>query len=335
MLPSRKFLLCAAIFPCFAWSCLALLFFPDIPGWLAGVISLSWAAVAVAGIYRSRCAPRWLGVASGGTALIAIAHFTQSASDSRDWVWDQERTVLIRLSEEEAIIDNLRNTIYGEDGRIHSRNHYTDVFRFEDVESVDYVHEILSANGLVAHGFLTFAFSDGRRLAVSVEARRRAHHTYHPLRGLFRNYELIYIMGQETDLIGMRGNVRNNPVYVYPIRATRDEARGVFRSVLSRAESLGRHPEFYNTITNNCVTNILLHASDFAPESLRYDIRILLPGLADGLIVERGLVAFEGSRHEARQQFRINDRSRPFADPREWSEQIRQDPGKGLSERSL
>lgn len=318
-----KWLVFAAILPLVAWSCLALAFSPDLPGWLSSALAISWAALAVGGAFRSRGSRQWMGITMAGITLITFLHFSRSPTLSRDWRPDQDRTVQIVHTESGIEITNLRNTIYLEDGSMESRTWFSDVFDPAQVERVDYVHELLSANGLVAHGFLSFTFSDGRRLAISVEARRREGQSFSPFRGLFRNYELIYTIGTEPDLIGLRAHVRRNPVYVYPIRASAESAQELFRSMLTRADQLGRHPEFYNTLTNNCVTSIRLHVNKIAGTSLNYDTRILVSGLADGLIHELGLLDFDGSLEEARARFRINDRSSPLADPLEWSEQIR------------
>jgi hypothetical protein len=55
-----------------------------------------------------------------------------------------------------------------------------------------------------AHTFVSFGFSDSQYVAISVEARREPGETYGPLTGLFRRFELIYVVGDERDLIGSR-----------------------------------------------------------------------------------------------------------------------------------
>lgn len=317
----------ATILPLLVWSCLALAFFPGLPGWLATALSLGWAAVAVAGNYRSRCAPRWLALTGAGVAAVALVFFARNPTDFRDWRPDQDRHVRVAFHDGTVHIQNLRNTLYRADGQVESRSWNAENFVLAELERVDFVQEILSDNGLVAHGFLSFGFADGRYLAVSVEARRVEGQEYSPLRGLFRNYELIYIVGEETDLIGMRTNVRKNPVYVYPIRTSPARVQALFHSVLVRADGLGTEPEFYHTFTSSCVTNLRAHVNALGGDRIRPDLRILLPGLADGLLHELELVDFVGSREEARRRFRINDRSAPLLDPLAWSRQIREPPG--------
>ena len=318
-----RWILLAALVPAVCWSVLAIAFLPELPGWQSRVLAFCWGVFSAAGIWISRKNPRWLAGPAAGTIAITLLHLSRAPASSGDWIAGQEKNPRVQISDNIARVENLRHSRYGPNGEAISKEWYADTFALDAVERVDFVHEILSANGLVAHGFLSFAFADGRHLAVSVEARRRTGQDYAPLRGLFRNYELVYVMGQEVDLIGMRANIRKNPVYVYPIAATPKQAQQLFRSILVRADQLGKKPEFYNTLTDNCVTNILLHVNQATGNRIGPDLRIHFPGGADDLIRELGWLDFNGSREEARRRFRINERSRPIAEPLEWSHQIR------------
>ncbi len=321
-----KRIVATTLAPFFLWSCFAIVFSPALPLTAGILLALGWAVAVAAGGARRRFDRIWIGATVAGIVVIGAIHFTRPLSAARAWIPDQENAVRVSFVDGSVIIENIRDRTFGEDGRVTSLNWESDTFPVDGVERVYFVHEILSPRGLVAHGFLTFAFSDGRHLAISVEARRAAGQSYHPLPGLFRNYELIYVIGRETDLIGERANVRGNPVYLYPIRTSPENARALFRSVIERADRLSSQPEYYNSVTNNCVTNILLHVNELTELPLRYDLRILFPGLADNLLHERELLDFTGTREEARERFRINERSEPIVTPREWSRQIREIP---------
>ena len=66
----------------------------------------------------------------------------------------------------------------------------------------------------IAHVFLSFGFADGRHLAVSVETRRRKRQTYSTIAGFFRHYQLIFVVADERDLIGVRTDLRRERVYL-------------------------------------------------------------------------------------------------------------------------
>ena len=94
--------------------------------------------------------------------------------------------------------------------------------------------------------------------------------------------------------------------------------------VLESLRQLRKQPQFYNTLANNCITNIIRHLEEVSRQIVSFDLRVLFPGYADELAVELDLINFSGSLDEARERFRINDRSGFIDDGREWSRQIRQ-----------
>jgi hypothetical protein len=103
---------------------------------------------------------------------------------------------------------------------------------------------------------VSFGFSDSQYVAISVEARREPGETYGPLTGMFKQFELIYVVGDERDLIGSRAVHGDYDVYLYPIRTTRERIRTLFLEMLARSNALATKPEFYNTLTNNCTSNV-------------------------------------------------------------------------------
>lgn len=174
-----------------------------------------------------------------------------------------------------------------------------------------------------AHSFVSFGFADGRYLAISVEARREVDEQYSLLAGLFRQYELIYVIGDERDLIGQRAAFEENPVYLYPIRAPVARIREVLVQMLQRADKLRSHPEFYNTLTNNCSSNLIRHVNAVVPGAVPGGLKTLLPGYADEVALNLGLIDTELEMEQARAQFRINERARAYlTDPR-FSARIR------------
>jgi hypothetical protein len=174
-----------------------------------------------------------------------------------------------------------------------------------------------------AHTFVTFGFSDSQFVSISVEARREPGETYGPLSGLFKQYELIYVIGDERDLIGQRATFGKSPVYLYPIRAPQERIREVFVEMLHRADSLRVQPEFYNTLTNNCTSNVIAHVNHVAPHRIPSGIKTILPGYSDEVAYKLGLIDTDLDLAHARERFRINDRARRYADDPLFSFRIR------------
>jgi hypothetical protein len=175
-----------------------------------------------------------------------------------------------------------------------------------------------------AHTFVTFGFADSQFVSISVEARREPGEAYGPLTGLFKRYELIYVIGDERDLIGQRASFGIAPVYLYPIRAPHERIRAVFVEMLQRADSLRAHPEFYNTLTNNCTSNVIAHVNHVASRRIPSGIKTILPGYSDEVAHELGLIDTDLDIAHARERFRINDRARRYAQDPLFSYRIRE-----------
>ena len=175
-----------------------------------------------------------------------------------------------------------------------------------------------------AHAFVSFGFDDGRYLAVSVEARREAGEEYGVVAGLLREFELIYVIGDERDLIGRRAVYDGTDVFLYPIRGTREGIRAVLRGMLERADQLRLHPEFYNTLTNNCTLNLVRHVNALVPGLIPASWRIALPGYSDVVAHRLGLIDSTGTLPEVRARYRINARARAALDAPDFSARIRE-----------
>jgi hypothetical protein len=145
----------------------------------------------------------------------------------------------------------------------------------------------------IAHVFLSFGFADGRHLAVSVETRRRRGQKYSAIAGFFRHYQLIFIAADERDLIGVRTDVRREQVFLYKLRIAPEETRRLFGGYMDRATALAERPEFYNTLTNNCTSNIVRIINRGLPRRQRLGLswRLLFSGYADEFAYDVGRLA--------------------------------------------
>ena len=174
-----------------------------------------------------------------------------------------------------------------------------------------------------AHTFVSFGFADSQYVGISVEARREPGETYNAITGLFRQFELMYVIGDERDLIGSRAVYGGYDVYVYPIRASRERIRALFLEMLARSNALATRPEFYNTLMNNCTSNVVDHVNHIVPRAVPHGIKTVLPGYADEVAYSLGLIDNSISLEEARRRFRVNDQARRFATSPDFSRRIR------------
>lgn len=232
------------------------------------------------------------------------------------WADDHAELPRVEFAGRTVTVQGYRNFEY------RSANEYvpryeTRTFDLDALESVWYVLVPFSTDWRgPAHSFLTFGFADSTFVSVSVEARRQVGKPYSMLGGMLRRFQVIYVVGEEKDLLGVRAVHREDDVYLYPIRATPEGVRALFVEMLERANALRERPEFYNTLFNNCTTNILAHVNRVSPRQIRYGPGILLPGYSDRVAHENGLIDTELTLEEARTRFRVGERARAhWVDP--------------------
>ena len=243
-----------------------------------------------------------------GAVAAARGWLARRPQVDRDWAADQAVSARIDIDGGRVHIRNLRDFRHRTAGAFDEA--YTELaFDADDVRATWFVLAPFANRwrGL-AHTFLSFELTGDRFVAVSMEARRETHETYSVLGGLIRRFELTYVVGTEADLLGLRA-LRGDSLYLYPARATPEQSRDLLLDVLARAEQVRTAPEFYNTVTNNCATNIRDHVNRIA-DVLPYGWGMLFPGYSDGLALERGLIDTDLPLEAARERFRVDGRAR-------------------------
>ncbi len=136
-------------------------------------------------------------------------------------------------------------------------------------------------------------------------------------------YELIYVIADEEDIIKLRTNYRKNDVYMYPINTSKEKIQALFRSMLIRADKLAKEPEFYNTLWNNCTTSILNHANALRENKLVGGKHTILPAHSDELIYHAGLIDTQLPLAEARTYYKIDDIAEMASRDKDFSKIIR------------
>jgi hypothetical protein len=247
----------------------------------------------------------------GALAVIAAWYAMRPGAD-RAWIPEQAVLAEATIDSNRVAIRNLRNFVYT--ARTSFAPAYADrTYDLDKLSSVWYVLTPFSTSWRgPAHSFVSFGFSDSQFVSISVEARRERGETYGPLKGLFNRFELLYVIGDERDLIGQRAAFGDEEVFLYPIRATPEKMREMFVSMLLRANQLREQPEFYNTLTNNCTSNVVAHVNQVAPRTVPAGIKTILPGYSDEVALRLGLIESELDLARTRERYHINARARQF-----------------------
>lgn len=244
-------------------------------------------------------------------------------SNFRDWSPEFAVLPYAEFDGDQVTVRNIRNNQYlSNDDFVVDR--YDQVFDLSEIESVEFFVVPFAGYEFMAHTMLSFGFKDGKHLAVSAEIRTEKGETYSPIAGLARQYELTYVVADERDLVLLRTHHRDADVYLYRTMASPEQARELFVDVMQRVNRLAANPEFYDTVTNNCTTNIVSHVNRILPNRVPYSVEVLLPGFSDRYAYDLGLldqrVPFESLKRRAW----INDLAAAAHDDPDFSTKIRQ-----------
>jgi len=228
--------------------------------------------------------------------LIALIYYSLPASNNRDWEPSVARIPIVRFDESgnKVFIKNVRSFKYKTENDFEPV--YTDKeYDLKKLNSAYYILSYWDNNKAVAHSMISFGFSDGQFLCISVETRREKKEPQSGLRGLYNQYELIYIFADESDLLLLRTNYRHEQVFVYPLKIKKKEnLRKVFVEFMHRAQKLEKYPEFYNTIKENCFLSLFKDIKRVTGEPSGFDYRLILNGYSDQMGYERDWFKTEG-----------------------------------------
>ena len=269
---------------------------------------------------------RWRALAAFAVLCAALLVLWTNIEPSNERDWQPEVAVLphATISGDQVTVHNIRNFDYRSDTD-YTAAYYDKRLDLRDLRSVDLVTSY-GMGPAIAHVFVSFGFAGDEYLAISVEARKRKGERYSPLKGLFRQYELIYVVADERDVIRVRANYRQTPpedVYLYRIKGPPEGARRFFLRYMERLNELRTHPEFYNTLTTNCTTNIWVNAN-LSPGRVPWSWEILASGYLPEYLYKEGKLDDMGlSFPELQHRAYVNARAHAADAAADFSRRIR------------
>lgn len=305
-----------------AWGGLAL-YYSELPGdWLRLILALAFMVFGVWALWLSRS--KWSVVALI-VVFMGIATYWSTIQPSHDRIWRSDMALMPR-----AVIDgdnvrliNYRNFDYRSvddyDVRYEER-----VVQLSHLTSVDFYISYWMP-GPVAHTFVSFNFDNADPVVISIEARFEKDEGYDPLASMFKQFELIYIVGDERDLVRVRTNYRKEDVFRYDVRSSPENARRLFLVYLDRINELADHPEFYHLLSNNCTINIVRYVNR-AGRVGSLDIRHVLNGFSDRYLYNVGALDNSIPFAELRRRANINAAAQAAGNSPDFSRLIRKVP---------
>ena len=305
------------------WGVGALYFSPLLPA--------RWRALAAAS-YGTASILAFALLPSPGTAVAALAIFTVlvilflriPASNDRDWQPDVSVTPHATVNGDLVTIHGVRNFDYRSESDFTPR--WEDrTYDLRKLDSADIIAVYWSRKA-VAHIMVSFGFQDQDYLAVSIETRKEKGESYSTLAGFFRRYELYYVVADERDVIRVRTTYRQpqEDVYIYRTRTPQRNIRRSFLDYLQAMNDMCVHPRFYNTLTTNCTTTILMHTR-INPESPPMSWKILLSGYLPDYLYKLGRIDTAKPFADLEKLSRVNERAQAAdKDGASFSQRLRQ-----------
>lgn len=284
-------------------------------------------ALAVAffgfGVWALWFARRPRGYVIFAAAYAVLLVWWGSIRPSQNRNWRPEVAVLPK-----AIIDGDRVKLTGvRDFKFRTRDDFD--IRYEDREvllshltSMDFYVSYWK-EGPVGHTFLTFNFDNAEPVCISIETRPEVGEGFDPLASLFKQFELIYVVGDERDLVRLRTDHRDEDVYLYHLRTSPEAARELFRVYLNRINQLAERPEFYHLLSNSCTINIIRHANT-AGRVGRLNFRHILNGWIDYYLYLVGYTDTSLPFDELRRRSWVNDNAKAAGDAPDFSARLRE-----------
>ena len=302
-----------------AWATLAI-YYSNLP-WagLRIVLAGAFAAFAFWTLWLSR-QPRMSALFI--VLFLGVVAWWISISPSHDREWRPEVAVMPRafIDGDRVRITGVRNFDYRsrDDFDVHYEKR---IVQLSHLTGLDFFVSYWS-EGFVAHTFVSFIFDNAPPLSISIETRPEVGEGFDPVASLFKQFELIYVVGDERDLVRVRTDYRGENVYLYRLNSSPDSVRRLFMIYLARINELADKPEWYHLLTNSCTINIIRYANA-AGRAGRFNIRHLLNGLIDSYLYHSGRVDTTLPFDELRRRSVINAAAQAADDAADFSDRIR------------
>jgi hypothetical protein len=296
-------------------------------------VRISWLRVPLAVVYELGMLAVWIWVrrpwkpvvTAAGFVVVVTWWFTLQPSNDRDWLPDVAVLPYADINGNQVVIHNIRNCDYRTETDF-TVQHYDKTYNLNALRTVD-LYLVTWGSPHIAHTMVSFGFTNGDYVCFSIETRKEKGEDYSAVKGLFRQFELTYIIADERDLVRLRTNYRKDEeVCLYRLQATPERGRKLFLDYLRRANELHERAEWYNALTDNCTTAIRTQrdVADRAP----WDWRMLLNGHLDELLYERGTIVNNLPFAKLKKMSNINSKAKAADKSADFSQQIRKElPG--------
>ena len=259
-----------------------------------------------------------------GLAVGLIYAGSRTPSLNRNWETDQAILPTAEINGTKILVHNVRDFRYSTTSTDVISHYYDATYDLKDVTGMDFIVEPFSSIKGFAHTMFSFNFKDNRHVMVSVEIRKQKGDVYSAIFGFFNKYELMYVVGDEKDLLGARAIVKGVQLYMYPVQVPPEKVGELFLTLMNQVNIHAVKPEFYNSIYANCTTKLVDAINTIADPKIPWSWRYVLPGFSDAYAYNLKLIDTSVPFAELRQTHFISDLVAKYQNDPNFSDEIRQ-----------
>ena len=241
------------------------------------------------------------------------------------------------------VVDNIRWGFTGEEAKLPNFQRVTiDPTKIKDII---FWTENFPPEWLAAHGMIAFIFEDdsavvaedGSRdigFVLSVEARLKHDQSYDLLKGLGKNFGLVYLLTSYTDRIQFAVAMRKHSISQFKLKLTQEQKIDLVRNTVLRSVE-NRDDVWYNTLTESCVTHATECINTVLPEEKRIsvyrvgravpNILVSFPKTTGRYMILKGVAEHQPSLNKTTTKL-----SFPMTNGREYVIDLRRLPGFGI-----
>ena len=253
-------------------------------------------------------------VVTGGLLLLLGTSFVWfwSRPPLLDREWDEDVRVLTPVEQKpdgSVRLAAVRDWAYTQ-SEIVSKSYTPVDYDVRDLEGLWLYEQDIGLDGLIAHTFLVFQFSEKygetRWLGLSVETRREVGEQYSIVRGVLHGFELTHIWATERDLVRRRVEYLDYPLTRYHIDVPVEYVRLLFQEMTAETHSLSTDPRWYNTVRTNCTSSLISYVNRAEPGAIPRHYSSVLTGRSDDHLARLGYLDVESAQHITREWLAAN-----------------------------
>lgn len=256
---------------------------------IAMAASAAWLAIALV-CWRAARERLRLSASAYFLAVIVLLAWWVNIEPRNDRAWSAEMARNLTYTRHGDIITvrNVRNFAWTGPATADERWE-TRSYELSQLVAVD-IATLRWKGPLIGHTYFSFVWRNGQALSVSVEIRKEIGEHYTSIGGFFKAYELAILAGDERDFYGWRIHFPEEDIQLYRTRATGEEAASLLTALLDKANALDKVPAFYNTLTDNCTTQVWLFTS-LLGAGRPFDWRLVATGYLPEFLHDHGLLS--------------------------------------------